>query len=460
MAQKRRAGFTLVEMLMVVGIMVLIASILVPVSLRFTERSNVSTGISVLQGQLAQARTRALATGKPAGIRLLAMRPEDRTVPPVPGGPALAWYDRIEYIEAEGEFCEGFVWAPVDPNLVGAGPPPGPSPPNPQHLMLHPHFTGGASPLYPGVDRPARVDSIDVNPYIRTFAGVVAGDFVSIAANRTVFGPFENPGATPQPTFVNPPAGVQVRQLQAFSFALTSTALQPLVEADDILEIQGISQPYRILQVNKPFNLAGANGQPARRTPSSLVVDRPLPHDINPPLSGQPNYRIYRQPRVVPGMSAQKLPGEVVIDLTPRTGLAVQTNRDVTDALWMRGVSQGITLTNPAPAPFPGVAPRYVDIMFSPSGQLMPGTRTFAANEFFTVSSDGILYLWLHPKAAPSAWANRSMTAASGELDNQGLISINGITGSVGSYRINQDAAAGNPWADAQKGRADGVGGL
>jgi hypothetical protein len=133
-------------------------------------------------------------------------------------------------------------------------------------------------------------------------------------------------------------------------------------------------------------------------------------------------------------------------------------NRNSTNSLWMRGVTRGI---NNSYGPV-GIAPRSVDLLFSPSGQLIPTTRTFVAGpptEGFTVSSDGIVYLWLHPKASPSAWNNGSMEAASGEADNQGMISINALSGGIGSYRINQDLA-GNPWADAQKGRADGVGGL
>lgn len=448
----RRPGFTLVELLVVVGIMVVVATILIPVSLRLTERSQVATGISDVQGMLAQAKARAIATGKAYGVRFLAMRQEDRRVQP--GGPDLAWYDRVEFIESQGDFNEGFVWGVVfDPTI--------PVPPG--KVVRVPTWLSGINPTYPIADLPSEFVAFQVptlwqqnNPLVPVANWPTTwrlyGPFGNISTGSpTGMGYLGGPPPPGNPTYPPLPGGR--KQISPFSFSAATTELQSFVETGDLVEIAGVGQPYQVVAVNSP-------GAPIAGMPSNLLLDRALPHDIPMPMNGQPNYRILRQPRPVPGQPTKKLPGDVVIDLTPLTGGAMATNRDETGQLWMRGVSRGLAVTYPSGSTPAAVAPRYVDLLFSPSGQLISTARTFNANEGFTITGEGTVYLWAHPAASPNAWASGSMGAAAGNSDNQALISISAMSGGIGAYPVNQDAGTANPWIDAQRGRADGLGGL
>lgn len=424
-SRTRRPGFTLIEMMLVVGIVVILASILVPVALRFTERSSVSTGISMLQRYLAEAKSRAIAERKPSGIRLLAMRPEDRTTS---AGLGLPWYDRVEFIEAPGDFCEGFVWCYL---------PPGP------RVINVPAWT--RDPTAPNVETYAGVD-----PPTQVISGYTLPPGIPLIANR-LYGAINNVNSLP-----GMPASPLLKQVIPFSFSPTAN-MQPLVEIDDVVELNGVSQPYRVIGVN--FNVG--------IVPTYLELDRPLVQDVPMPLNGKPNYRVIRQPRPIGAKTAVKLPGGVVVDLAPGNNpiAGLQNSpmptgdRSQDGQIWMRGLSYGAIV----PINWAGgnpIAPRYVDILFNEAGQLVPTSRQFAPNESFAISGEGLVYLWTHQAGSPNSWAAGSPTAAEGNADNQALITINARTGQIASFPIDQDAASGNPWSNAQRGRAQGVGGL
>jgi prepilin-type N-terminal cleavage/methylation domain-containing protein len=68
---RRAAGFTLLELIVVLGIVALLTVITVVVTLRMQERDQVPRAATLLQGMLAQAKARAAAERVNVGVRLL-----------------------------------------------------------------------------------------------------------------------------------------------------------------------------------------------------------------------------------------------------------------------------------------------------------------------------------------------------------------------------------------------------
>jgi prepilin-type N-terminal cleavage/methylation domain-containing protein len=66
----RRAGFTLIEMLVVLFIIVILATLVVAIAPRISEQSRAARGADQLQGWLLIAKQRAKNGGRPAGLRL------------------------------------------------------------------------------------------------------------------------------------------------------------------------------------------------------------------------------------------------------------------------------------------------------------------------------------------------------------------------------------------------------
>jgi prepilin-type N-terminal cleavage/methylation domain-containing protein len=71
MRSQRIRGFTLVELLVVITIILLISAVALPVVLPAYAHRQASEAARLLQGALAGARDEAIRTGQPAGIRLL-----------------------------------------------------------------------------------------------------------------------------------------------------------------------------------------------------------------------------------------------------------------------------------------------------------------------------------------------------------------------------------------------------
>src|SRR5262245_17537372 len=102
-----RRGFTLVELLIVMGIIVLAAAILVPVTLSLSERNQVPKGASMIENALQMAKSRTLAEKLPAGIRLIQVPANRRSIV---SGPGFAWYNEIQFIQQPGDYVEAWLW--------------------------------------------------------------------------------------------------------------------------------------------------------------------------------------------------------------------------------------------------------------------------------------------------------------------------------------------------------------
>src|SRR5574340_1255625 len=66
----KRTGFTMVEMLVVLGIILMLSVLTVLFMPRISERQRVAQGADLLQGWLLMAKQRALRDRVPTGIRL------------------------------------------------------------------------------------------------------------------------------------------------------------------------------------------------------------------------------------------------------------------------------------------------------------------------------------------------------------------------------------------------------
>lgn len=414
-APASRAGFTLVELMLVLAIIVIIAVVLVPVALRMQERNQVSRAVSLLQGLLAEARGRAMAEKKACGLRLIPMNFGQQTT--AAGIPAF-WYDRVQFIEQPGDFNEGWVWAVHQP----AAGPVAKAFPMPAWRYTAP------GPFFPMASPPTLTGIVNVTPAYQ------------VPTNNRIYAPFRffNVDTTVVPNLLTPTTVAsgfgQIYVNTPFSF-VGPAAMPPIVNVGDLLEINGMGQLFEITGINSPAGLI----------PSFVTVTPPITRDILPPMNGWPNYRIIRRPRPIPNLPVIKLPNEVVVDLNsatnPAIGPAAPADRDTNNTIWMRGISQGIPALNTAP-----LIAGTVDIVFNPSGQVIQAPAD-------------LMYIWMHPSGSPDAWLNRQPTAASSDPDNQALLVIYSRTGAIGSFRVNQNLP-GTPWDDARRGRAEGIGGL
>jgi prepilin-type N-terminal cleavage/methylation domain-containing protein len=445
--QNRRSGFTLIEILIVLGIIVAVAAIFVPVVLNLSERNQVPKAASLLENALSIAKARAIAERRPNGIRLIASNNALRTTV---GGFSFAWYDEIQYIEDPGDYVNGFVWG-----FAQSG----------AQTVTQPYWSR-VTPI-PG-ESPAGFDQVTVpdpilNFTAQTFTGVQTIDNAVIPRSRLLFGlitPFV--GGPDNNRWVGLAGLPRLPHRMAYSwYEGNPVPAQP----GDMVEITGVGELYQIVAVsndqqpgpaiNNP-NIAG-NGV---RAPI-LVLDRPLSRDINPTLNGSPNFRIIRQPRVISSMPPLKLPQDVVIDFTiDRSAFPGATNLDTNNTIFMSNVSiganvTGITgITTTAPNLF---APLYIDIMFAPSGEVLPTSQVFrngTAVGSFSVGSSGLIAMWLHSRGDPNLWAARQATAAQGNADNQALVSINARTGFIGSYPVTPLSLSTDPLLFVRTGKA------
>lgn len=456
----RRSGFTLVEMLIVLGVIATVAAIFVPIALNMSDRNQVPKGASMLENALSLAKARAIAEKRPNGIRLSLTASNLRML--TDGTTGFAWYDEIQFIEYPYDYTEHWVWGlsgnnsevVVQPYWSTVSPAAGPAAPSP-----------GALPL--------GLDTVLVSPGPYTFSALVdTGNTiqpVTVPRSQCLFGPISTLAGMNQWTSIS---GTQYRSQR---LAFNPLGVTPyLVQPGDRIEINGVGELYTVLYVSST-NLDVSMVPSSRVIVPIYVLDRPLTQNVAVPTNGRPNYRVIRQPRVISSLPPMKLPQDVVIDVTPSRFPLLGAGADLDlPALttWMSNVSLGINLrsvtiaattysgisnlTNPPP-PTPLVAPPYIDIMFSPSGEILPSAQDFsltAPNRLagFSVGQSGLIALWVHSRGDPNLWAARQITAAQGNADNQAIVAINGRTGFIGSYPINKLTA--DPLANARLGKA------
>lgn len=114
-----RAGFTLMELLVVVAIVVIVSAAAIPVVRPALSQRKVSSAALIVQAELARARDTAIRSNKPMGIRLL-----PSSLPAFAfGGPTPA-YDRMLSIEPAPDYSSGLVSRKV-PNGIPDGQPNG-----------------------------------------------------------------------------------------------------------------------------------------------------------------------------------------------------------------------------------------------------------------------------------------------------------------------------------------------
>ena len=179
--RKRRRGFTLVELLVVITIIAIVSAVALPVIISSLGRSQMSESARVLQAGLAGARDAAIRDNAPSGIRLIAD-------PIVVGA-----YTRFVPIKAAPQYTDGLVntWNGSLPAGVASLPYPGPTTtavPSPTYasttvLMVYQQFA----------------DSKGLpNPPTSWFWNVRIGDRIQIGiagARYTIVGPMSVPNA-------------------------------------------------------------------------------------------------------------------------------------------------------------------------------------------------------------------------------------------------------------------------
>lgn len=460
--RNQRSGFTLVEILIVLGIIVAVAAIFVPVALNLTDRNQVAKGASMLENALSIAKSRAIAERRPNGIRLIAANNGLRTTA---GGAAFAWYDEIQYIEDPSDYAEHWVWGAADLGLVSVT--------QPWWSLRRGGTTFGPAAPIPGA-LPWAFDTVtlDINPITIPTAiidpqGTTQNNRI-VQRNFLLFSPITGSDWRGTPPFPKPffnydngtndaVTGTDTYRSQRlqYSFAGNTPAT---VQVGDRIEITGTGQLYTVVSLSTGVvQVSAANNANV----CVIEIDRPLSSNVVPALNGRPNYRIVRQPRPISSIPPMKLPQDVVIDFTiDRSSFPGATNLDTNNSIFMSNVSSGanvtgitgITTTTPN-----FIAPHYIDVMFAPSGEVMPTSQVFrngTAVGSFSIGSSGLIALWLHQRGDPNLWVARQATAAQGNADNQAIVAINARTGFIGSYPMTPLSVSTDPLFYARLGKA------
>src|SRR5947207_2736284 len=95
----RRPGFTLVEMLVVLALILFVTAIAVTFVPSMLERARATKGADQLQGWLLIAKQRALRDRLRTGIRIQPAR-----LYPTPANPNVAWRHDLQYIQQPEHF--------------------------------------------------------------------------------------------------------------------------------------------------------------------------------------------------------------------------------------------------------------------------------------------------------------------------------------------------------------------
>jgi prepilin-type N-terminal cleavage/methylation domain-containing protein len=113
-ASAKRAGFTLVEMLVVMVIILALATLTLALSPRLASSQKSATGASMVQGQLLIAKQRARKDGLPTGLRLIRASTN-------PADPQFNQVREMHFIQKPDDFNGGQIYVTIVPgNLASA----------------------------------------------------------------------------------------------------------------------------------------------------------------------------------------------------------------------------------------------------------------------------------------------------------------------------------------------------
>lgn len=391
-------GFTLLELLIVLGIIVFLASITTVVALRMTERDQVPRGATTIQGMLALAKARAASERVNTGIRLVLKlnKFEMQNITDVDGDNEITLFD----LNAPANFP-----SKIKHRNTNVGPV--------DYLdVLAPTTLGG---LADGLDNDANqwTDDLILAESIEYIHD--PGDFSDMlpigGGVKTAFQWTTGAGAAPlrwQPT-----AGGFDHRNKLFLFRSDSNFnnsplniqnLSNFVQPGDRIELLDLGQIYTVLLVERWDD---PNDNPDMGSYNRITLDRnvegalgvspydPVEPDPQNTVTPLMRYRIIRQPRPIPGEKPQALPSGAVLDLRA-TQLA----------------SDGRTF----------------DILFSPRGNVVG-----------TTAAQDMIFLWIHD-------------ARSGIVDNQVLVTVYPRTGATLVFPV--DLAGTDMYSFARTGRA------
>jgi prepilin-type N-terminal cleavage/methylation domain-containing protein len=429
-----RDGFTLVELLVVIFIILLVSAVALPTVIPAITHRQVSEAARLLQGAIVGARDAAIHANAPRGIRLL---PDPTFTPLIPQGQTGAGQidptrilacNRIVPIQPAPDYSEGFVNILRDPNFPGAispfpsNLPPFPQQTNPQQFILpYPYpslavATAGTyvnrasvlmveqSPYTFSTDSSGNVTTT-VNPPTSWFWNLRVGDKIRFGNSGrlyTIIGPMSiGPADGNSELFVNdglPGANQPLLQRQYYF----NNVPAPLVYPEYLFLVNGLDDNNDGV-IDSGWdgidnNFDGLIDEMVPSDPSIYyteweielwddVLSRPPPL-TNPQIynvqSNTPvptgflnlSYTVIRRPIAAPNQREVALPSNVVIDLTTWGALSAKQPASLERS---RLPVNGFT--------------GHVDILVSPQGDVIPST-IYATPAIFGMANS-FYHFWL-----------------------------------------------------------------
>ncbi|SRR5579883_852835 len=400
----RRKGFTLVEMLVVIGIILVLAALAAAFAPRITDSTNLTRAVDNLEQWLLTAKMRAKRDGLATGIRFVQAQ-----------GDTGQYYSQVQYIQQPDPITGGWLSATQSTTGSSVQAPPPYNPNTNQTIWLNgsmilPTPNPAGLPLAVGTQQftiPLQNGEVAIYNLDATLGGtplasqwlVQPGDYLELRdggvyqiSGVVTFGP--QPTLVPSTTSGWPQAAVPVTILQLGAIppwgATTYYAIQatpPIATPATQVYLSGntwwnpTSSPQLVFQAYQSTY------------EQSLAIGSP----------GTTNFRIIRQPRILIGEEPLTLPNNYAVDLTPTLGSNVQVG------------------TSGLP-----------EILFAPSGAVL------GAN-----AANGLTGFLVYDTTANPVDTNR-----------WGLIAVQTRTGFIGAYNV---GPSGNVFYFAQLSRESGL---